>query len=406
MEALKHSRTVWLILAALLAAMAAAAFAASGSDATSAAAAAQVPRTDAAGTVWLCRPGIADNPCSTSFATNQVSANGSTTITTPAAVPGGIKAKTDCFYVYPTVSAQTTVNANLNIDPQEINVARIQASRFSADCQVWAPMYTQIPVSGLAATANFVTAQAAAYASILQGFRDYIKHYNKGRPIIFIGHSQGSAMLMELLAKQVDGNAKLRKQIVSVILAGGNFTVANGSDRGGTFQNIPTCAKLKQAGCVIAYSSWLADETPPASTFFGIAGKGVSFLSGLPPKDGTHVVCTNPANLNGGGGTLVPLFPASGSPSWTTYPGEFTAKCGTPGAANLLQVTQPAPDPNDKRLHLSDQAGPNYGLHVYDVNIALGNLVSDAAVEANTWWKAHTPKPKPKRKHHTTSRHR
>ena len=72
-------------------------------------------------------------------------------------------------------------------------------------------------------------------------------------------------------------------------------------------------------------------------------------------------------------------------------------------------MTQPGPDPKDKRLHLSDQAGPNYGLHVVDVNLALGNLVSDAAVEANTWWAAHTPKPKPKKpkhKHHTASHHR
>ena len=251
METLKRSRTVWLILAALL-----------GSGATAAAADAQVPRTDAAGTVWLCRPGIADNPCSTSFATNQVSADGSTTITTPAAVPGGIRTKTDCFYVYPTVSAQRTLNADLNIEAQEINVAKAQASRFSADCQVWAPMYTQIPVAGLGASPNFIQAQANAYASVLKGWQDYLKNFNKGRPIIFIGHSQGSAMLMELLAKQVDGNSKLRKQIVSVILAGGNFTVANGSDRGGTFQNIPTCAKLKQAGCVVAYSLWLANETP------------------------------------------------------------------------------------------------------------------------------------------------
>ena len=138
----------------------------------------------------------------------------------------------------------------------------------------------------------------------------------------------------------------------------------------------------------------------------------MSFLSGLPTKDGTHVVCTNPANLNGGVGTLVPLFGAAGSPSWTTYPGEFTARCGTPGGANVLQVAQPAPDPNDKRIRLSDQAGPNYGLHLVDVNLALGNLVADAAVEAKTWWAAHTPKkpkpkPKPKhKKHRTTSHHR
>ena len=89
----------------------------------------------------------------------------------------------------------------------------------------------------------------------------------------------------------------------------------NGEGLGGTFQNIPTCAKLKPAGCVIAYSSWLANETPPATTFFGIPDRGVSFLSGLPTKDGTHVVCTNPANLNGGVGALVPLFGAAGSPT-------------------------------------------------------------------------------------------
>ena len=159
-------------------------------------------------------------------------------------MPGGIQAKTDCFYVYPTVSAQKTINANLNIEPQEITVAQDQASRFSADCQVWAPMYTQIPVSGLAATANFVHAQATAYASILKGFQDYIKNYNKGRPIIFIGHSQGSAMLMELLAKQVDGNAKLRKQVVSVILAGRQL---HGRQRQRPGRDVPEHPDLREA---------------------------------------------------------------------------------------------------------------------------------------------------------------
>ena len=407
METLSRSRIVWLVAVALLAGLAAAALATLSPGAPASAGAAQVARTDAAGTVWLCRPGIAQNPCSTTFATKAISADGTSKILTPASAPGGIRAKTDCFYVYPTVSRQTGINADLTIDPAETGVAQAQAARFSADCQVWAPMYTQIPLVGLTNISNFVPAQAAAYASVLKGWQDYIKNFNKGRPIIFIGHSQGSAMLMELLAKEVDPNPKLRKQVVSVILAGGNFTVKDGSDRGGTFQNIPVCNKLKQAGCVVAYSSWLANETPPTSTFFGIPGQGVSFLSLSTNKTGVHVACTNPASLNGGRGTLVPLFPNSAdSPPWTTYPGEFTAQCGTPGGANLLQVTQPAPDPNDKRLRLSDGAA-NYGLHVFDVNLAEGNLVSDAAVEANTWWAKYGPKPKPKHhKHHATKHHR
>jgi len=54
-------------------------------------------------TVWLCRPGAAHDPCLTSQTTTVVGADGSTKVVTtePAAEP-----KVDCFYVYPTVSAQ------------------------------------------------------------------------------------------------------------------------------------------------------------------------------------------------------------------------------------------------------------------------------------------------------------
>ncbi len=37
----------------------------------------------------------------------------------------------DCFYVYPTVSSQFTMNANLEIGPEEKQIAIDQASRFS-----------------------------------------------------------------------------------------------------------------------------------------------------------------------------------------------------------------------------------------------------------------------------------
>src|SRR5262245_3488415 len=164
METLSRSRIVWLVAVALLAGLAAAALATLSPGAPASAGAAQVPRTDAAGTVGLCRPRIAQNPCSTTFATKAISADGTSKILTPASAPGGIRAKTDCFYVYPTVSRQTGINADLTIDPAETGVAQAQAARFSADCQVWAPMYTQIPLVGLTNISNFVPAQAAAYA--------------------------------------------------------------------------------------------------------------------------------------------------------------------------------------------------------------------------------------------------
>ena len=82
-------------------------------------------------TVWLCKPGLADNPCETDMTTTVIAADGSSTTETasPAKDP-----PIDCFYVYPTVSGQTRVNANLTIDPEEKAVAipRRRASRRSA----------------------------------------------------------------------------------------------------------------------------------------------------------------------------------------------------------------------------------------------------------------------------------
>ena len=105
-----------------------------------AAAAAAVAQPDGAGTVWLCRPGLAANPCAGDLATNVLTGRGVSSIVTPTVAVSGPQSKVDCFYVYPTVSGQTTQNADLTIDPIEIATARAQASRFSADCRVWAPM--------------------------------------------------------------------------------------------------------------------------------------------------------------------------------------------------------------------------------------------------------------------------
>ena len=55
-------------------------------------------------------------------------------------------------------------------------------------------------------------ALAIAYTSLLSAWKDYLAHDNDGRPIIFIGHSQGSAMLIKLLQTQVDPSPSLRTQ--------------------------------------------------------------------------------------------------------------------------------------------------------------------------------------------------
>ena len=62
-------------------------------------------------TTWLCRPGLASNPCLNSETTTVELGNGSSYIekAKPAKKP-----PIDCFYVYPTVSSQVNFNAKGN----------------------------------------------------------------------------------------------------------------------------------------------------------------------------------------------------------------------------------------------------------------------------------------------------
>src|SRR3954454_24829870 len=91
--------------------------------------------------------------------------------------------------------------------------------------------------------------------------------YNKGRPFVLIGHSQGSLMLDNLLKLEFDKNAALREKLVSAILLGGNVLVPEGQTEGVSYQHVPLCTAATDTGCVIAYSTFL--QEPPENAFFG-----------------------------------------------------------------------------------------------------------------------------------------
>jgi hypothetical protein len=346
-----------------------------------AAAAARTTATTASKTVWLCRPGQADDPCTSDLASTTVTADGSTQTVAASPAP---TSKFDCFYVYPTVSEQTTANANLEVEPVETVTAEDQASRFSPVCRVWAPMYRQRTAASL--FKNQPGADQVAYDSLLAGWKDYLAHDNHGRPIVFIGHSQGAAMLIRLLQNEIDPNPRLRKLMVSAILLGGNVTVPIGQTVGGSFRHLPLCGAATETGCVIAYSSF--GTAPPADTLFGRPGTGVSDLSGQTASAGLQVACVNPVTFSSAPGALLPYFFSTDHPvpgvhvdtPWVSFPGLYSARCETIGGATTLQVT-PTGVPSDPRPLVAATLGPNWGYHLYDVNLALGNLVADVARE-------------------------
>jgi hypothetical protein len=341
-----------------------------------------------ADTVWLCKPGTADDPCTASLETSVVPANGATTVKTGKINPAS---KFDCFYIYPTVSQQSTPNSNLVVQPAETEAAEEQAAWFSTVCRVWAPMYRQVTFNEIL-SAN-LTANSApikiAYRSLLSGFEDYLRHYNDGRPIIFLSHSQGSVMLIRLLQNLVerDHRAALRSRIVYSVILGGNVVVPNGALEGGSFSDIPVCTWKGETGCYIAYSSFPGE--PPAAAVLGRPGQGISILAGQTATKGVHVVCVNPANMSGSA-PLTPYFLTEGTlpTPWVEYPRLYRGGCESRGGATWLQVSKMT-GPSDTRPVVTERLGPDWGYHGADVNLELGDLLRDTAAAEHTWEREH-----------------
>ncbi|MGH3210095.1 MAG: DUF3089 domain-containing protein [Trebonia sp.] len=367
----------------------AAALVAGGALALAACGSSSVP-ANASGVVWLCQPGMSGDPCTQGLATTVVTASDAMSTVTPrAATSSGY----DCFYVYGTVSGESSVNADLNRGKAEIAAATAQASPFAPDCEVYAPVYRQVTLAALAAhpDLNFGPAETVtAYDSVRAGFEDFLTHESHGRPFVVIGDSQGAAMLNLLLARLVDDNPALRARLVMAIILGGNVEVPDGKLVGGTFQHIPACSVPGQDGCVIAYSSF--PSTPPADSLFARPGQGVSLQSDQTAKAGLQVLCVNPAALSGGAAALDTIFHVTNAAvptPWVAFPGLYTGKCVDAVGASWLDVTKATGSGDHRPLVATEDAGPLYGYHGFDLPLAQGNLVSDVAAAERTWVAAH-----------------
>lgn len=344
--------------------------------------AAAAPAADAqeAGTFdWLCRPGMQDNPCTGSLTASAVDPDGTVLRTERVPAPGG--QDVDCFYVYPTVSSQPTVNADLSTDPEQIAIAQQQAQRFKQNCKLYAPIYRQLTIAGIFdPSAITAESRAVAYAGVRDAWRSYLRKDNRGRPFVLIGHSQGTFMLRQLIADEIDERPAVRRRMVSALLIGGNVLVRKGRDAGGDFANVPACRRPTQIGCVVAYSMF--DATPPGDSRFGRAPAG--------DAEELEVLCTNPAALGGGTGRLrgyafakefpgtlgiavnafIGPLPEVGTP-WIIPPGRYDARCSSAGGADVLRVT---PSRGARDFVPSPDAG--WGWHLGDVNLASGNLTA------------------------------
>ena len=353
----------------------------------------------AKGTVWLCQPGAHPDPCTPGLSTTVYNA--------PLTKVVGVqhpKAQRhpaiDCFYVYPTVSDEKSGNSDLTIQDTERSIALYQASRYSQYCRVYAPMYRQVTLAGAGLPGTSGSSSKAnpalGVADVEQALQTYLTKFNHGRGFVLIGHSQGSGVLESVIAKMVDPKPAVRKRMLSAILMGGNVLVKGNSGIGGDFQHVPACRSATQLSCVIAFSTF--DQPAPSDSLFGRVG---TLAVGPKPASGDQVLCTNPANLAGGSGILDPIQPsapfapgsiiAAGlgvlkwnvpSPStvyWTS-PGAYSAKCEDSNGAHVLMIT-----PRNGAQTPTPAPTPEWGLHLADANLSLGNLLGIVKSEAGAF---------------------
>ena len=348
--------------------------------------------------IWLCRPGRED-ACSAPQDATIVAANGSLTreVFHSAKNPA-----IDCFYVYPTVSNEPGGNSDLTITGAEKNVVNAQFARFAAKCRLFAPMYRQVTLTALRAMIGgkpIPMDRDMAYNDVLAAWNYYLAYDNQGRGVVLVGHSQGSAVLTRLIKEEIDGKP-VQGKLISAILMGTSLPVPKGADVGGAFQHISVCRSNSQTGCVIAFADFRVNVPPPANSRFGKAPEGM------------QAVCANPAALGGGSGLLNAYLSAgrisTGSDGprapydWTVppkpietafvkVPGLLSAACVVDEHGSYLAVTV-HPTPGGARTNdisgdvvVNGQVLEDWGLHLIDANLTMGNLVAIVGDETKAY---------------------
>ncbi|WP_420452222.1 DUF3089 domain-containing protein [Ilumatobacter sp.] len=321
---------------------------------------------------WMCRPGLADDVCEGDLDATAVFADGTTE---PRPHEAATDPAVDCFYVYPTVSRDPTANSDREVaEDQEVATVLNQAARLGAACRVFAPIYRQITLTALSgAVAADEAARATAAADVLDAFRHFVANDAADRPFVLVGHSQGAGILNRLISEEIDTEPALRERMVSAILLGTTVAV-------GAHPEVPACTSASDVGCLVSYSTYRATAPPAPGAFFGSA-------------DGEPAVCVNPVDPAGGaagstpyfrvggggllGGSATPFDPgvdASVETEWVTYPDMLTVECRDDGVYGWLSIettTAPGPRTDD----IGGDLTPEWGMHLVDANIAMGDLV-------------------------------
>lgn|SRR3990167_568621 len=169
--------------------------------------------------------------------------------------------KADVFYLHPTTFI-SELAWNANVSDKKVNkethdtYLKWQTMPFANSARIYAPQFRQATLYAFVPENNggpkerdSQQALDLAYADVERAFDYYMKHYNQGRPLFIVSHSQGSYLAIRLLQNKYN-QYHLRRYLVAAYLVGEHI----GNK---TFSNLPVCATPTQTRCFVTWSSVL-----------------------------------------------------------------------------------------------------------------------------------------------------
>ncbi len=268
----------------------------------------------------------------------------------------------DVFFLHPTTyTGSRRYERQWNGDVQDAQLNEktdgssilYQASLFNGAGKVYAPRYRQAHLNVFFGKdkASNKAALDVAYSDVKAAFEHYLKHWNRGRPFILAGHSQGALHAMQLIRELVE-DKPLAQQMVAAYIVG--WPVPNGF-----FKSVKPCAKPDDTACFCSWRTWERRY-----------GRRKAFED--------QVICTNP---------LI----------WTTQPGVYAQKSTNLGAViRPFEVIRPAVTDAEVYRGVLLSKKPKFpgsfllvkkNYHVGDLNLFYMNVRENAILRASKFLK-------------------
>jgi hypothetical protein len=288
--------------------------------------------------------------------------------------PGGIsaidqkRAAADVFYIYPTVffsrdrwTADPT-DATYRKAVQELPL-RSQATVFNGCCAIYSPHYRQMTLGGYVKwSANSAAAMDLAYSDVMRAFDHYLRFWNKGRPFIIAGHSQGSRIARRLIAERIDGTPLAKRMIAGYLI--GHWMEQSWFDQR---SEVKPCAGSAGLGCIVTYSSF--EEGRDGTRQRILLGRTSNYA---PEQMRRPYVCINPLNWSRDATLVDRRYNAGGwmmgdSGNVPLEPNLVSARCKD----GALYISKPPKSYQDRAIPFG-----NY--HNVDYNLVWMNLRQNA----------------------------